>query len=298
MALFSKKETLVRSMPLMAMMAAINVIFSLFTAFVPFLSVALIIFIPLTSTLVEVYCRDRYFPIYAIATLGLSICVSLSAIDFTLFYLVPSIVTGYIFGLMAKKNFPNLWAILIAAVAQTAISFAFIPLIQLITERNLIDDIRVMLNVGDSVYFNNLLILMFFVVGLIQTVLSFIVVSNELKKFGVSKESEKDWRLPVILGSFLFSGLAVGLFFAYVPISLFCVGITWYFAVFSLIFEIKQKDKIAIILMSVMLLANIFVFAALNQYVEKGSEFIFLGIAPLCISFISLAFYFLKKQKN
>ena len=297
MALFNKKETLIRSMPLMAMMAAINVIFSLFTAFVPLLSVALIIFIPLTSTIVEVYCKDRYFPIYAVATLGLSVVVSLSAIDFTLFYLVPSIVTGYIFGLMAKKNFPNLWGILIASILQTGISFAFIPLIQLITEHNLIDDIKIILQVTDSVYFNNLIILLFFIVGLIQTVLSFIVVSNELKKFGVQNNDQKDWKLPVALGTILSSGLAVGLFFVYVPISLLCVGFAWYFAVFSLIFEIKRVNKIGIIIMGVMLLVNLFTFAGLNQFIEKGSEFILLGIAPLCISLISLGFYFLKKQK-
>lgn len=297
MALFSKKETLIRSMPLMAMMAAINVIFSLFTAFVPLLSVILIIFIPLTSTLVEVYCKDRYFPIYAIATLGLSVVVSLSAIDFTLFYLIPSIVTGYVFGLMAKKNFPSLWGILIASILQTGISFAFIPLIQLITEHNLIEDIIRILNVTDTTYFNNLLILMFFVVALIQTILSFIVVNNELRKFGVKNDNEKDWRLPVSLATILSSGIAVGLYFVYVPISLLCVGFAWYFAVFSLIFEITRKQKVSTIIMASMLLVNLFAFAGLNQFVEKGSEFILLGIAPLCISLISLGFYFLKKQK-
>lgn len=297
MALFSKKETLIRSMPLMAMMAAINVIFSLFTTFIPLLSVALIIFIPLTSTLVEVYCKDRYFPIYAIATLGLSVVVSLSAIDFTLFYLVPSIATGYVFGLMAKKNFPSLWGIFIASVLQTAISFAFIPIIQLVVNHNLIDDLKVILRVTDSTYFDNLLILMFFVIGLIQTVLSFIVVTNELKKFGVQQDNDKDWRLTVSLAGILACGIATGLYFVYMPISLLCVGFAWYFAVFSLIFEIKRANKIGVIIMGVMLLANVFAFAGLNQFVTKGSEFILLGIAPLCISLISLGFYFLKKQK-
>ena len=297
MALFSKKETLIRSMPLMALMAAINVIFSLFTAFVPLLSVILIIFIPLTSTLVEVYCKDRYFPIYAIATLGLSVVVSLSAIDFTLFYLIPSIMTGYIFGLMAKKNFPSLWGILIASILQTGISFAFIPLIQLITEHNLIEDIIRILNVTDRTYFNNLLILMFFVVALIQTILSFVVVNNELRKFGVKNDNKKDWRLPVSLATILSLGIAVGLYFVYVPISLLCVGFAWYFAVFSVVFEIIRKQKVSTIIMASMLLVNLFAFAGLNQFVAKGSEFILLGIAPLCISLISLGFYFLKKQK-
>lgn len=284
-------------MPLMAMMAAINVIFSLFTAFVPFLSVALIIFIPLTSTIVEVFCKDRYFPIYAVATLGLSVCVSLSAIDFTLFYLIPSIFTGYVFGLMAKKNFPNLWGIFIASILQTGISFAFIPLIQLITEHNLIEDIKIILNVTDTTYFNNLIVLIFFVVALIQTILSFIVVNNELKKFGVSQDTKKDWRLPVALATFLSCGIAVGLYFVYIPISLLCVGFAWYFAVFSVIFEVKRMNKIGMIIMGSMLLVNIIVFAGLNEYIERGAEFILLGIAPLCISFISVGFYFLKKQK-
>lgn len=297
MALFSKKETLIRSMPLMAMMAAINVVFSLFTTFVPLLSVALIIFIPLTSTIVEIYCKDRYFPIYAIATLGLSIVVSLSAIDFTLFYLVPSIITGYIFGLMAKKNFPNLWAIFVASILQTGISFAFIPLIQLVTEHNLIEDIKIILRVNGSLYFDNLLILLFFIIALIQTILSFIVVNNELKKFGVKNDSGKDWRLVVALATILSSGLAVGLHFVYVPISLLCVGFAWYFAVFSFNFEARRENKIGASIMGVMCLVNVFVFAAVNQYLEKGSELILLGIAPLCISLISLGFYFLKKQK-
>jgi len=297
MTLFSKKETLIRSMPLMAIMAAINVIFSLFTAFIPLLSVVLIIFIPLTSTLVEVYCKDRYFPIYAIATLGLSVVVSLSAIDFTLFYLVPSIVTGYIFGLMAKKNFPSLWGILIAAILQTGISFAFIPLIELITEHNLIEDIIRILKITDTTYFNNLIVLIFFIVSLIQTILSFIVVNNELQKFGVKQDNNKDWRLYVAIGNIVSCALAVGLYFVYVPISLLCVGFAWYFAIFSMIYEITRKQKVPVIIMAVMLFINLFAFAALNQYVKKGSEFILLGIAPLCISFISLGFYFLKKQK-
>ena len=198
---------------------------------------------------------------------------------------------------MAKKGFPNLWGIFIAAVLQTGISFAFIPLIQLITEHNLIEDIIKILQITDTTYFNNLLILIFFIVALIQTVLSFIVVNNELRKFGVRNTSEKDWRLPVALATILSSGLAAGLFFVYVPISLICVGFAWYFAVFSVVFEINRKAKVSTIIMCSMLLVNLFAFAGLNQFVEKGSEFILLGIAPLCISLISLGFYFLKKQK-
>lgn len=297
MTLFSKKDTLIRSIPLMALMAAINVIFSLFTTFVPLAALILVIFIPLTSALVEIYCKDRYFPIYALATLGLSICVSLSAIDFTIFYLVPSIITGYIFGLVSKKGLSCLWGIFIAAVIQTGISFAFVPLIDLITGVSFLEKIQTILQIEDATYFANLIVLLFFLISLIQTVLSYVAVSNELKKFGVAKVDSRDWRLAVDLAVIISSGLAVGMFFVYTPISLLCVGFAGYFAVFSVFFEIKKMNKISLIIMGVLLLGSVFAFAGLNQFVEKGKEFILLGIAPFCISLVSLGFYFLKKQK-
>ena len=64
---------------------------------------------------------------------------SIKQVDFTLFYLVPSIIAGYIFGLMSKKGISSFWAIFVAAVIQTGLSFAFIPLTTLITEINFID---------------------------------------------------------------------------------------------------------------------------------------------------------------
>lgn len=300
MGLFSKKETLIRSMPLMGLMAAINVIFAAITAYVPvlFISVVLVIFIPLTSTLVEFYCKDKYFPIYAFATLGLSLIVTLSAIDFTLFYLVPSILTGYVFGLMAKKNFANHWGILIAAVIQTGLSFAFIPLVQLITERNLIDVLRQLFKAENSPYFNNLIGFMFFVVSLIQTILSFIVVDNELKKFGGKNESKNEINFYVDLACILSIGIAVGLHFVYVPISLIFLCFSVYFAVFLILRSIQNQCIPALVLMGLVVIANIFFFAGLNKLLPAGNEFILLGFTPFCIAIISLVFYFLQKKKN
>ena len=83
---FYKKETLIRTICFMSFFVAINVLCSFLTTVLPLLSVILIIFLPLTSAMVEVLCKDRWFPIYAIATIGLSIVVSLSSIDFTIFF--------------------------------------------------------------------------------------------------------------------------------------------------------------------------------------------------------------------
>lgn len=298
MQLLYKRQTLIKSISLMGAMAAINIVFSFLTNFVPFLAVLLIIFLPLTSAVVEVCCKDRYFPIYALATIGLSIVVTLSSFDFTLFYVVPSIVTGYVFGLVSKKNLPNFLAIFIASVIQTGLSFAFIPLIKLITERDLIQDIARIFNISDRTYFDNLLILIFFLVALVQTILSFIVVHNELEKMGQKSDKGKSYELITDCASIVSCVAMIGFAFVYLPIAYICLGFAWYFAVFSIYYAIINKQKWLAISMGASFLITLFLYAAFNTKLQKGYELLLLGITPTLISLLSISFYFLKKQKT
>lgn len=284
----------------MALMAAINVIFSFLTVAVPFLSVALIIFLPLTSAIVEITCKDRYFPIYAFATIGLSIVVTLESFDFTIFYVVPSIITGYLFGLFSKKNMPAFIALFAASVVQTAISLAFVPFIKFIfsADKDVIDYFCTLFNITDREYFNNFVILIFFLVALIQTILSYIVVNNELTRMKAKTPSNKDWTFVVNVSLISSIILMVIFSFFYLPISYVCLGFAWFFAAFSLYYSIMRKDKVLIICIGSTLLVNLFLFGALNHLFQRGYEFLLLGIAPLLAGLLSLGFYFLKKQKQ
>ena len=100
MSVFKKKETIVENMTYMGLMAAINVVFVLLTTFVPFLFFLIVFVLPLTSTIVALHCNKKYFPIYAFATIGLCLLVTIWKIDDTLFYIIPSIITGFLFAIM------------------------------------------------------------------------------------------------------------------------------------------------------------------------------------------------------
>ena len=91
----TKRETLVQNIAYMAIMAAINVVFVLITTLVPALLFLMIFVLPLTSTMVTLLCKKKYFPIYAVATIGLCMVVTLWKIDDTIFYVIPSIITGF-----------------------------------------------------------------------------------------------------------------------------------------------------------------------------------------------------------
>ena len=99
MKIFSKRETILQNMTTMAFFAAINIIICLVSSYVPFLSVVIIFVLPLVSALVEIYCKDRYYIIYAVASLLLSMLVTFDNFQTALFYLFPALVSGYCFGL-------------------------------------------------------------------------------------------------------------------------------------------------------------------------------------------------------
>ncbi len=298
MAFLNKKETLIRTICFMSFFVAINVVCSFLTTVVPLVSIILIIFLPLTSAMVEVLCKDRWFPIYAVATIGLSIVVSLSSIDFTLFYIVPSIFTGYIFGLFCKRNLPSMFAIFFASIIQTAISFAFIPLIQLITASNLLDVLAKIFRISNRFWFDTSILLLFFAMSLIQVILSFIVVENELKKLGIQSECKWNQERIADYSILISSVLALVFSFFYLPLAYFFVGVAYYFAIFVVIFEFISKTKFTLIGDCISLLIGIILYAALNKFLQNGTDFVLFAIIPLLISVISISYSFLKKSEQ
>ena len=96
MRLIYQRENLAKAIPLMALMAAINIIVAEIAALSIIASVFLILILPLASTIVELSVKDRYFPIYGLATIGLCLALTFWNIDTTIFYVIPSVITGYI----------------------------------------------------------------------------------------------------------------------------------------------------------------------------------------------------------
>lgn len=261
MEVFNKKDTLTKTITFMALFAAINVVLSLPTLFVPYLSVILVIFLPLTSAIVEVACEDKYFPIYALGTLGLCFAVMFWNIDFAIFYIVPSIVTGYLFGLMVKKQIAPIWSILAATAAQTILSFLFVPLMELITERNFINDVVEILKMIGLENAKTYVLVTFFAVSLVQIILSYIATTAELKRLGI--ESRKIEEIPSIIPYVVFGTilLSIPAFIIYNGAGFLFLALTLFFTYFLLYKFVVQKSYKKLIVFGVAILVNIFVFA-------------------------------------
>lgn len=294
---FNKKNTLIRAICFMSFFVAINVLCSFLTVVAPLASVIFIIFLPLTSAVVEVSVKDRWFPIYAFATIGLSIVVSLSSIDFTIFYIVPSIFTGYIFGLSLKRGIPKLIAIFVATLIQALLSFAVIPLLQLITDKNLIDIFAEILRISDRFWFDTSILVIFFIIAFVQVILSYIVVENELSKFGIKSIVEVDEKLVSDIAGLVSVLIGFIVSFFYLPVALLFIGFAYYFLGFGVFYQIQDRLYPCLIAGGAAVLIQIVIYALLNGYFTNLKELTLLLILPTLALLFSISYSFLKKSK-
>ena len=298
MKLIYQREKLVKSSPLISLMAAINIIVAELSALSLFASIFLILVLPLTSAIVELCCKDRYFPIYALATFGLSLALTFWNLETTIFYVFPSIITGYIFGLLAKHKIPAVWAIFAATLAQTGITYGLIPIINFVFQIDLIGTFKTVFKLQEMSNVDVIIPTFIFLISLIQTSLSQIIVSTELEKFGIKEETRFVSDVAAYGCGILFGLLVVPFYFINLKFAYVYLAISIYFAVFALTITISNKRFLELIPSGLVLLINVVLFALLQSYLKEASQFLLFGFLSMCICIISLVFSFLRKKKE
>ena len=285
---FKKKETLVQNITYMGLMAAINVVFVLLTTFVPILFVLIVFVLPLTSTVVALHCEKKYFPIYALATIALCLLCTIWKIDDTIFYVVPSIITGFVFAILVEKGLSAPWIILATIIIQVIFTYLSIPLINVLTGRSIVETFAVAFGVKDFPYLDYVVPCFIFTMAFLQSVLSFIIINEEIKKFGFELS-------PTNFNSFLFStGIGVCVTFAvifaltYRPLSLVFVLAIIYFGVLLMVGLINEKKIWIYISLIGSFILSFFLFAIIYQHMPAPLGFLLVGIYFVFVGIISI----------
>ena len=286
MALFKKKTTLVHHITYMGIMAAINLIFIVLATFVPPLMFILILLLPFASTVVSYYCLKRYYIIYAIATIGLCLLCSFNIND-TVFYVVPAVVTGFVLGLLLEKKVHPFWLILSSTIINAALTYAFIPLINLISNTDIVLSLLTIFKLQDFEYRTELVYLAVFFVSLMQCALSLFVILSDAKKIGIEINTRIDYFGIYILGLLLSITLAITFAFFYLPLALVFISISFYFAAFLLIDLAFSKKLLIYLVLAGAVLVMIFVFAIFYKTLNQPYGIVLTVIFPLAIGAVS-----------
>ena len=295
MGLFKKRESIIQNMAYMGIMAAINVIFVLFTYFIPFLLFLLIFLLPLCSAIISYYCKKIYFPIYFLVVTA--ICLVIDPSD-TLFYVIPSLITGFIFGAFISIKLKPIFIVVIATVIQFGISLATLPLVNALTNRDVINDIARIFNLGDYAYLNYLKLSSVFFIALVQIVITYMVMQSELSKLGLEFNEAKNKECVIDVLTLSSIAFLVMFAFIYPPLSFIFLFLAIVFSFDRLTFLDLKYFKVYLIELGVIILGSIFFIAGLYSLIQKPLGLLLLGIIPLLLSITCIINKCLLSKRN
>ena len=296
MALFQKKTTLVHHITYMGIMTAINLIFILLATYLTFLMFLLVLILPFISAVVAYYCQKRYYIIYAVASIGL--CMIFNIQD-TLFYVIPAVITGFVMGVLLDKKVYPFWMLLSTSIIEAALTFAFIPLINLIGNIDIVDTFISAFRLSDFEYKTELTYLFIFFISLLQCGLTHFILLSDAKKIGIEVNTRVDSFAPFIIGSSLSMILALVFAMTYTPLAFVFMAVSIYFVVFLLIDIITCKNKIAIIVLASLLVLSFFGFAIFYPMVKAPNGLILVVLFSFSITIASFVNnYLLKGARN
>ena len=293
MALFQKKTTLVHHITYMGIMTAINLIFIVLATYIPFLMFLLILLLPFASTIVSYYCLKRYYLIYAIASIGLCFIFN---INNTIFYVVPAIVTGFVSGVLLERKIHPFWLVLSSSIIETGLTFAFIPLINLLSNVNIVDTFMSIFKLEGFAYKTELTYLFIFFISFLQCALTQFVLLSDAKKIGIDINTRISCFYLYIIGLETIIILGLALSFVYLPLALTFVAISFYFAVFLLIDVLLSKKPIVYIIAGILFMSAFFGFAILYKTVSAPHGLLIMLLFPISVGITNILNNCLKKK--
>ena len=295
MALFSKKTTLVHNITYMAIMTAINLVFIVLDTFVPFMMLLLILLLPLVSAVVSYFCQKRYYIIYAVASVGLCLLFNIPS---TIFYIIPALCSGFVIGVLLDKKINPFWMILSSTLIEVALTYAFIPLINLMTGTDMVITFLTIFHLNEFAYKEELMHLFILFIALTQCSITHFVLLNEIKKIGVETDTHVASFVPYIIG--LLTCLVIGtiLAFAYKPLSLAFIALSFYFAIFLLVNIVIAKRISGYVILGVSTLTAFILFVVFFTKIEKPMGFMLFGLFSLAIGLTSFFENILLNKQN
>lgn len=296
MAVFQKKTTIVHHITYMGIMSAINLIFILLATYLPFLMFIILLILPFVSTIVSYYCDKRYYIIYALASIGLCLIFN---INDTIFYVVPAIITGFVIGLLLEKKANPFWLILISSLIEAALTFAFIPLINLIGNIDIVQTFLAIFKLDGFLYKNELTYLFIYLLALIQCSLTHFILLSDAKKIGIQINTGVASFAPYIIGEEVTIALSITFAFFYPPIAFTLLAVSIYFSFFLLIDIVLSKRIITYIVLGGTLLISFFAFAIIYSLIIRPFGLMYVILFPLAICITSFVNnYLLNRDSN
>ncbi|MCQ2792179.1 MAG: hypothetical protein MJ208_01500 [Bacilli bacterium] len=286
--MLTKKETLLQNMAFMGIIAAINVLLSALGAYFPVAGIFIMILLPFFSAAVAMLCKWKYYPIYAFASIGVALCATLWNTEFTIFYLIPSIITGFLFGMCFTYKLTGTYSLLLTSIAQLGLTYLALPIIKAIYDVDLINVFLTVFKLDNNPHAPLMVPSFIYLLSLVQMLFSYIVLTNEIKKFTNDSENQNGFYLKII-------GLLLAILV--IPFAFFALNASYLFMFIALFLTISvfvdivyTKNRKNIIIYSILLSIGFILIFALFNVIKMPYALLVIDASNILILSLSLLY--------
>lgn len=292
-----KKNFDVKQITYIAIMTSINVVFTFLSMFLVGFSLILLIGLPFASSIVKLKTQTKYVVIYLVASI---ILTSLINFQNALFYVMPSLLSGTIFGIFIKKGFHAFYILSLTSLFNIISQTICLVLIYFLYKVNMIEVFSSVFHINQETFFD-IYLAFTFMISLVQTMLSYFIIESEIKKFNFKINEKDSIFYPTLITTFLCGIIGFILIF-------FLPSLSYLFTCFSIIsstyllyYLFKSNHKI--LQFSLLITSIITFFIALivfTNFINVPYHAIF-NFFALCFSLngviLILYMHFFKKEK-
>ena len=190
------------------------------------------------------------------------------------------------------------WVIIASTFVQVAFTYLSIPIIKGMLGRDIVYDFASVFGMKDYPYLDYLAPAVIFILALIQEILSFIIINEEIKKFGFEIRESKLLSYPMMIG-LLGSLLLTTLFaFTYKQLSYAFLLVGLYFTILMIAGLIGKKKIWIYISLIGSFIVFFFLFALIYKSIDKPLGLLMIGIYFLFVLIIVFIDNCLSKNNN
>lgn len=284
MKLFSERRTPLENLTLIAMVSALDAILALILSFLPLSSLFIVIFLPLVSAFLAMLCKWQYLPLYIIVACAVSLIASLHDIGMVIFYVIPAILAGTLFGFLSKKGLPTALLIFFVAILELGINYLAIPIIKGLTDIDIIASFVSLFHLSEeSRCIIPAILFLFSISEASLCALTGHFVFAKIPIDGVKEEhSLPQFIIP--LAAIFFMTMTI--IFAYIPVAemaFLCLGASIYFSFMSVPNILKKQPIWVYVLLTILTAAGF--IAASFAYRSAPSQ---TALCLYCLIFFGL----------
>src|SRR5574344_1723547 len=284
MEVFSSRKGPSQNIAFISITTALTLVLSGLASFVPLSGFFIIIVLPFASFVTILLTENKYGLLFLIAAPLLSIAVTAYAFQETLFYIIPSLLTGALFGYLSKWHFSLAISFFLSSLLSMGLTYLSLPLIKAIYEVDIINFALSLLGLANKSSIYNIVPSFIFAISLASLALAYLFGEVINEKIHLSRNNDDKYAFIYPALSVLFASLALGLIFILPSYAFIFLAFSLFFACFSCLLLTSGTKKWLYILLGVLLLVALIGFICLYPLYSQENGLILLSLFSFSIA--------------